>query len=129
MVRYDNCQNSYHNERLSCMGAKASQPTHFLKVRLTGVRLSEIHCISLMDVMIMIMKDGSPFTKVYHKPIHMNSIPLVLLPPPHGPHCAHLTQETGFPLFLSDVRRKVICCPPSEWLPGAFPFSSVLTIQ
>ena len=43
MVHYDNCFDSYHNEPLSCMGAKASQPTHFLKVRLTGVRLSEIH--------------------------------------------------------------------------------------
>ena len=37
MVHYDNCQNSYHNEPLSCMGAKASQPTHVLKVQLTGV--------------------------------------------------------------------------------------------
>ena len=26
------------------MGAKASQPTHFLKFRLTGFRLSEINC-------------------------------------------------------------------------------------
>ena len=45
MVHYDNCFDSYHNEPLSCMGAKASQPTHFLKVQLTGVRLSEIYCI------------------------------------------------------------------------------------
>ena len=51
MVHYDNCQNSYHNEPLSCMGAKASQPTHFLKVRLTGVRLSEIHCIAVCRVL------------------------------------------------------------------------------
>ena len=27
MVHYDICQNSHHNEPLSCMGAKASQPT------------------------------------------------------------------------------------------------------
>ena len=45
MVHYDNCQNSHHNESLSCMGAMASQPTHFLKFRLTGFRLSEINCI------------------------------------------------------------------------------------
>ena len=45
---YDICQNSHHNnEPLSCMGAKASQPTHFLKFRLTGFLLSEINYILL----------------------------------------------------------------------------------
>ena len=39
----DICQNSHHNEQLSCM---TSQPTHFLKFRLTGFQLSEINCIS-----------------------------------------------------------------------------------
>ena len=43
---YDDCFDRYHNEPLSCMGAKASQPTHFLKFRLTGFRLSEINCIT-----------------------------------------------------------------------------------
>ena len=46
MVNYDNCQNSHHNEPLSCMGAKASQPTNFLKFRLIRFQLSEIDCNS-----------------------------------------------------------------------------------
>ena len=46
MVHYDICQNSHHNEPLSCMGAKASQPTHFLKFRLTEFRLNGVDCIS-----------------------------------------------------------------------------------
>ena len=40
----DDCFDSYHNEPLSCMGAKASQPTHFLKFRLTGFRLNGVDC-------------------------------------------------------------------------------------
>ena len=51
MVHYDICQNSHHNEPLSCMGAKASQPTHFLKFQLTGFRLSEINCIVHVHVL------------------------------------------------------------------------------
>ena len=35
---------------LSCMGAKASQPTHFLKFRLTGFRLNEINCNTMFEV-------------------------------------------------------------------------------
>ena len=35
------------------MGAKASQPTHFLKFRLTGFRLSEINCIPGSSYMYM----------------------------------------------------------------------------
>ena len=42
MVHYDIC---HHNEPLSCMGAKASQPTHFLEFRLTGFRLNGVDCI------------------------------------------------------------------------------------
>ena len=34
----------HHNEPLSCMGAKASQPTRFLKFRLTGFRLNGVDC-------------------------------------------------------------------------------------
>ena len=30
---------------MSCMGAKASQPTHFLKFRLTEFRLNGVDCI------------------------------------------------------------------------------------
>ena len=44
MVHYDICQNSHHSEPLSCMGARASQPTHFLKFRLTGFRLNGVDC-------------------------------------------------------------------------------------
>ena len=49
MVHYDICQNSHHNEPLSCMGAKASQPTHFLKFRLTGFRLNRVDCNYIKD--------------------------------------------------------------------------------
>ena len=48
MVHYDDCFDSYHNEPLSCMGAKALQPTHFLKFRLTRFRLSEINCNTII---------------------------------------------------------------------------------
>ena len=48
MVHYDDCFDRYHNEPLSCMGAKASQPTHFLKFRLTGFRLNGVDCIVIV---------------------------------------------------------------------------------
>ena len=51
----DDCFDRYHNEPLSCMGAKASQPTHFLKFRLTGFRLSEINCILCNIIMLPMM--------------------------------------------------------------------------
>ena len=47
MFHYDDCFDRYHNEPLSCMGAKASQPTHFLKFRLTGFRLNGVDCIAI----------------------------------------------------------------------------------
>ena len=50
MVHYDICQNS--NEPLSCMGAKASQPTHFLKFQLTGFQLSKINCIPCSKIVL-----------------------------------------------------------------------------
>ena len=38
------------NGPLSCMGAKASQPIHFLKFRLTGFWLSEINCMCFLTM-------------------------------------------------------------------------------
>ena len=53
---YDDCFDRYHNEPLSCMGAKASQPTHFLKFRLTGSQLSEINCIINIMLATLLMR-------------------------------------------------------------------------
>ena len=64
MVHYDShhddCFDRYHNEPLSCMGAKASQPTHFLKFQLTGFGLSEINCTIIEIVMTGIQMHRTP---------------------------------------------------------------------
>ena len=46
MAHCYNYHNSCDNELLSYMGAKCSQPIHFLQSRLTGAQLSEVDCIS-----------------------------------------------------------------------------------
>ena len=56
---YDDCFDRYHNEPLSCMGVKASQPTHFLKFQLTGFRLSEINCITTFGGQAAALKLGN----------------------------------------------------------------------